>query len=78
MEQLEVGEWSEELSGFTAPWKEQQCQQVSPWISGGMDHQPKISRELPMAQTVYVAEDGLVQNGWKWRPLGLGVLDVPG
>ena len=46
------------------------------WSSGGLDHQPKIHMEGPMA-SAYVAEDGLVGHQWEERPLGLRVFNAP-
>jgi hypothetical protein len=75
MEELEKG--LKELRGFAAPWREQQCQQVRPLSSQGLDHQPSIHMEPPMALATYVVEDGLVGHQWEVRPLGLRVFDAP-
>jgi hypothetical protein len=59
MEEMEKG--LKELKGFTAPWKEQQCQQASPpgalrdWTTNQRTHM-----EGPIELATYVAENGLV------------------
>ena len=75
----ELGKGLKKLRGFTAPWREQQCQQAGPpgapraWTTN-----QRIHMEPPMVLAKYMAEDGLVGHQWEERLLGLRVSDAPG
>jgi hypothetical protein len=63
-----------------APCGEQQCllaRRPSPGALGNWTTNQWVHMEGPLAQSAYVAEDGIVGHQWKESPLGLRVLDVP-
>jgi hypothetical protein len=50
---------------------------LDPLSCQGLDHQPKVHMQGPMAPVTYVAEDDLVGHQWEEQPLGLRVFDAP-
>ena len=76
MKELEKG--LKELRTFTAPWREQQCQQArSSRAPGDWATNQRIHMGGPMVLVTYVAEDGLVGHQWEKRPSGLRVFNAP-
>jgi hypothetical protein len=68
----------EELRGFAAPWREQQCQPARPLaVSGDCTTNQSVNMERPMALDIYFPDEGLVGHQWEERSLRLRVLDAP-
>ena len=75
MDELDKG--LEELRGFAAPWREQQCQQSRPpGAPGDWTTNQRVHMERPMALATYVTKDGLVGHQWEERHLGLRVFNT--
>ena len=73
-----VGEGAEGAEGFCSPMGRATVSTgQNPWSCWGLDPQPKVDMERPMAPATYMAEGGLVGHQWEKWPLGLRVFDAP-